>query len=123
MPTRSNVTADNLPILDLETALERIENDRELYLQIVQIYITDAPKQLGGIYQALGTLDRKVIERHAHSLKSASANVGAERARWAASALEDQAPSAEIIEVERLAQLLKAEIASALGALENYLSQ
>lgn len=68
MPTRSNVTADNLPILDLETALERIENDRELYLQIVQIYITDAPKQLGGIYQALGTLDRTVIERHAHSL-------------------------------------------------------
>ena len=111
-----------LQILDVETALARIENDRVLFAQIVEIYIAEAPKHLSEIRTAISSDERKVIERHAHSLKSASANVGAERVRKAASVLEDQAHLENLAGIKQLAQQIETEIALALGALKNFQS-
>ena len=60
-------------VLDVETTLERLAGDQELFGEIAQILITTAPTQLETIGAALGALDMKSAYEEAHSLKGAVA--------------------------------------------------
>ncbi len=74
---------DTNPMLDKESALERIGGDEELYNDIIDIFFEDVPEQLGVLKDALSKQDRIVGERQSHSLKSAAANIGGEAMRQA----------------------------------------
>lgn len=89
------MSEQEVPLLDIDTAVNRIGGDRELYNEVAQIYLEDAPELLEKIAANLKILNRETVERNAHSLKSASANVGAERARAAALAIELEAHTAD----------------------------
>lgn len=64
-------------ILDKQAALDRIENDQELYDEICEIFRNDAPLIMAQLVEAFNNSDIPVAIRHAHSLKSAAANIGA----------------------------------------------
>jgi len=53
------------------------DDDPGLLLEVVGMFLEDAPLRMREIEQALQRGDLKLLERAAHSLKSASANVGA----------------------------------------------
>lgn len=63
--------------IDKESALERLDGDEELFHEIVSIFMDDAPRIFLALKQARTDKDQKTSERQAHSLKGASANVGA----------------------------------------------
>lgn len=52
-------------------------DDPGLLLEIIGMFLDDAPLRIREIEQGLASGDIKLLERAAHSLKSASANVGA----------------------------------------------
>src|SRR3954465_8694681 len=60
-------------LLDVETTLERLAGDQELFGEIAQILIMTAPVQLESIGAALGSNDLKSAYEEAHSLKGAVA--------------------------------------------------
>jgi HPt (histidine-containing phosphotransfer) domain-containing protein len=60
-------------VLDVETTLERLGGDQELFGEIAQILIATAPDQLGSIGAALAANDLKRTYEEAHSLKGAVA--------------------------------------------------
>jgi two-component system, sensor histidine kinase and response regulator len=64
-------------LLDRTTALERLEGDEELLNEIIVIFLEDAPRLFLALKQSRVDKDQKSTERQAHSLKGASANVGA----------------------------------------------
>ncbi|MEN9355358.1 MAG: hypothetical protein RL318_2683 [Fibrobacterota bacterium] len=64
-------------LLDRESALERLEGDEELLNEIIDIFLEDAPRLFLALKQSRVDRDQKSTERQAHSLKGASANVGA----------------------------------------------
>ncbi len=64
-------------ILDKQAALERIDHDQELYDEICGIFRDDVPRILIKLIEAFNEGDLQVATRHAHSLKSAAANIGA----------------------------------------------
>jgi HPt (histidine-containing phosphotransfer) domain-containing protein len=68
-------------IYDQELCLERLDDDLELLLELIEVYVEDAPNIFSRLSQALEGGDLESAEREAHSMKSASANVGAERTR------------------------------------------
>jgi HPt (histidine-containing phosphotransfer) domain-containing protein len=78
-------------ILNRQAALDRIEHDNELYDEICGIFRDDVPKIVDQLKEALNCCDIPVATRHAHSIKSAAANIGAtdlnETARLAENAL------------------------------------
>jgi two-component system sensor histidine kinase/response regulator len=78
-------------ILDKHAALERIEHDHELYDEICEIFRDDVPKIIAQLKAACCGGDIPLATRHAHSLKSSAANIGAtelcETARLAEQAL------------------------------------
>ncbi len=68
----------NDSIINLEAALARLDGDRSLYDELVGLYLEDTPLQLAELSQATKENNQEATKRHAHSIKSASATIGAE---------------------------------------------
>ncbi len=89
--------AEDEPLLD-QSALDNIravDEDGSVLAEVVQMYLDEAPLQLGGLRQALGTAAGKDLSRIAHALKSASFNVGAKRIGDLCRELERQGKAGE----------------------------
>lgn len=63
--------------LDRQAVLERLDNDQELYDAICEIYRHDATEIVAQLKEAVHIGNALAATRHAHSLKSASASIGA----------------------------------------------
>jgi len=73
----------NMLILD-----EQLDGDLELCREIIDLYLEDTPNQLQALDQGLQAHDAFVVERKAHTIKGASASVGAEAMQAAAYEME-----------------------------------
>ena len=74
--------------INREAALRRLEGDEELYSEIIAIYLADTPVQIAKLEHAVETGDMETALRQAHSIKSASGNVGADLVRQIAAEIE-----------------------------------
>ncbi len=70
------------------SAMVICDDDEELLLDIIEVFLGDAPDQLTRIRQGFAEGDLKTVEKGAHSLKGASSNIAAEPLREAAQQLE-----------------------------------
>ena len=92
---------------DRETALARLDGDLELHTEIVGLYLEDAPIQLNGIRRGIESGDAELAERSAHSLKSASANIGAELMRQLAFDAERLGKEKDLEKVKKMLPTLQ----------------
>lgn len=100
-----------LQIFDREAALERAGDDEELLAELLEIYQNEWPKLWSAIERGLIEGSASSVASGAHSLKSASGNVGAERAHKACLDLELAGKRDEPADqLHTLAQRLKAEV-------------
>ena len=112
-PERGN-TVPEMPQVDTEgqidraSLLERVEGDQELLAEMIHLFLDDVSKLMAAMRDALQRGDMKVLERSAHSLKGAAANLSAPAASAAALQLEQDARNNEaesakgsLLEVER----------------------
>ncbi len=74
---------------DRADLLARLGNDEQLFTEIVALFLEDAPRQIEAIGLAVDAGNSEDVWKNAHSLKGASANMGAENLRQAASELEN----------------------------------
>ena len=65
------------PPLDIQSAMNRVGEDKELFQNILQEFMRYLPDQLQKLNNAINKGDAKEVEREAHSLKGASANLSA----------------------------------------------
>ncbi len=89
-PTESGET---LPIFDRIGLESRLGGDKDLAKEIVAVFMTDFPKQIERLRQALRDSDLSAAHRIAHSIKGAAASIGAERLRAIALQAEEQVRS------------------------------
>lgn len=75
---------ENKSVFDMQKLMDSTCDDRELAAQVVEVFFADIPVQLDDLDQALHDGDAKTAERIAHTIKGASATVGAELLRMAA---------------------------------------
>ncbi|MCS6953124.1 MAG: response regulator, partial [Bryobacteraceae bacterium] len=83
-------------VLDKEGILARLMNDRELVRKVAETFLDDAPRQFEALRAYLEAGDMLRLERQAHSLKGASANVGGEALRAAAWEMEQAAKAGDL---------------------------
>lgn len=98
-------------------ALNRLDGDEELLAEICEIFMDDAPIQMETLKQAIADNDRTLTERQAHTIKSASANIGAETVREQASRLEQTARENDLSNVDELYEGLEQELEEVLKEL------
>ena|SRR3989338_8438322 len=69
----------NEEVLDLEEVLERVQDDKELLLELFDIFQEDYELKRQQIGQAVIQRDFNQLKNIAHSLKGASSNISAKR--------------------------------------------
>ena len=73
----SEAPAEVKEVFDWAAFLERLEGDEELCRELVDLFMRDVPEQVEQLKQGLDNDDAEMVERRAHTIKGASANIGA----------------------------------------------
>lgn len=67
------------PVFDYEDFLDRIDGDVVLLKEVIEIFLKDTPVLMADLYSAIKSGDTEAVERAAHTLKGATANISAKR--------------------------------------------
>jgi two-component system, sensor histidine kinase and response regulator len=89
--TMADNSVETTEQVDLVSLLQRVEGDKELLAEMVQVFLEDLLNLLNTMRDALQHGDMVVLERSAHSLKGAAGNLSAKQAADAAMKLEKDA--------------------------------
>ncbi len=96
----------------------RILNKPKLLDKVIDIYLTTTPELVAEIHAGGGEGDMRRVRQAAHSLKSASANLGAFQVAELCRSLEEAADGERLEQVRELEARLDALHARACGALD-----
>jgi HPt (histidine-containing phosphotransfer) domain-containing protein len=110
---------DNQPIWDRVSMIERLMGDEELAETILQGFLADIPLQIGALREYLKAKDAAGAAHHAHTIKGAAANVGAETLRAVAFEIEKAARAGDLETVNTLSN----ELDSAFKALKQAMQE
>lgn len=69
----------NQDIIDLPEVLERVQNDKELLAELIDIFLEDCPAKIGSIRESVKKKDFAQLRDVAHSIKGASGNISAKK--------------------------------------------
>ena len=108
-----------LPVFDAAAALDRVDDDRELLVEILGLFREQAAPGRAEIEDALARRDGPALERAAHSLKGAAGNISAEQVREASLRLEHAGRAGEW----DAASAAWADLAAALPRLDAALTE
>lgn len=104
--------------INLEELLVRVENDRKLLKDLVEIFRAVLPDHLSALEAAVGAANPPQVVQNAHSLKGMLANMAAPQAASAAAHLEKLGRENQSLEFGRALSALKDELAGLLPELE-----
>ena len=109
---------DSAPrVFDIKDALERVEGDRDLLEEIVRIFTGECSTNMDAIRQALSAGDAPLLERLAHTIKGASANLSAAAVSATALNLEKLAAAGNLADAREWVDKLQHEIGRLLPEL------
>jgi HPt (histidine-containing phosphotransfer) domain-containing protein len=98
------------PAIDLPTVLERVEDDRELLRELVQLFLDDVPLRMRAIHDAVDSRDAEGLQRSAHALKGSAGNLAALAVFEAARELERTAPTGDWTHAQEACAALESEL-------------
>lgn len=109
--------------LDIHALLKTVENDRTLLKEVIELYHTDAPKQIQSIHNGIVEGDASKVQDAAHALKGASGAFGRTPAYDLAFKLEQIGLSRNLSQAAPILEQLKNAVASLEDALYEELTQ
>lgn len=86
---RKSDKSDKAPmVVNPHSLLEQVEGDKALMVEIIRLFLDDAPAMLNEIRELIARGDGPLLERAAHRIKGSLATLGAHRASTCAKKLE-----------------------------------
>jgi HPt (histidine-containing phosphotransfer) domain-containing protein len=116
VPLSDTTSSGNPMPIDIEKAMEQMDGDRELFDDVVGVFVGTIPGLIDGLRAACADCDVDQVTAVAHNLKGASANVCAEPMHRAALRLEELGTQADFASIEAIL----AELDSHLEGLRAY---
>ncbi|MCI5065158.1 Hpt domain-containing protein [bacterium] len=113
---------ENAAVFDAEEAFERVDNDKELFFELVEMFFGDYDTVLVGIREAIEEGEPRHLEERAHSVKSALGNIGAMKAFYDALALEKLGRSGSVEGGAELLAALEEHVAAYRVEIEKHRS-
>lgn len=101
--------SDELQVVDKFSALQRLDNDEELYQEVLEVFLEDTPVQLNNLHQALAGNVISEVVRLSHSMKSAAGNIGAARLSVAAFTAEKAGKNNQLDQLPELIKRIQTE--------------
>lgn len=96
-------------IIDLKDVLDRVQDDKELLLELLDIYIEDFVSKRTALGEAITSKDLTKIKEVAHSMKGASGNISAKRMYESCLKLEQLARANDTNGLEDLAKTVDSQ--------------
>ena len=97
-------------VVDLPEVLERVQNDRELLLELLDIFLNDCPSKIKAIHEAVRTKDFEKLKEVSHSMKGASGNISAKKINAAFLAIEQKAKTPTLEGIDGILKELEGHI-------------
>ena len=105
-------------VLDIATLLDGIGGDRKLLVELVRLFLADAPKSIARIERAIARGDLKRLKEAAHALKGSVGNFDSGRTLEAVRRLEAVARDSQLADAAAAFAAVKIEIACLIQALK-----
>ncbi len=102
--------------IDLKEVLERVQNDKELLKELLDIFLQDCPQKVKAIKEAYQAKNMTQLKDAAHSMKGASGNISAKQLYALFSALDQKGRNDDFSGVD----VLIADLDRELKVLEEY---
>jgi len=120
----THITADYLDQETLLSLTELMDGDAEMISDLIDTLMEDTPALMAELKDAIEAGEISLVHRHAHSLKSSNAQLGAHAFAAICQELENQAKEGELSNAPQLLQQLQQEqqrVALALNDWKNRL--
>lgn len=101
---------ESVNVYDRAAALARTGQDEELLAEVTTLFLDDVPERLQELREALTAGEAQRLERVAHGIKGAAANLAAEATRSAAATLEQVGKAADLDEAAAVLTKLEEEV-------------
>ena len=101
----------NAAVIEIKDVLRRLQDDRELLVELVKIFLDDAPTGFKRAEQLIGQGNFSALLDTAHSLKGAAANIGAQKLSRSFCEIEEAAKQKEILRVREAFENASSELA------------
>ncbi|TWI68593.1 Hpt domain-containing protein [Desulfobotulus alkaliphilus] len=105
-------------VFDKKTMMNRFMNDAEIACGVVRVFLTDTPRQLSLLQDALKDKDLETATRIAHSIKGAAMNVGGLSLAKLAAAMEKDGHEKHIPAMEEKLGQMKKNCHDLIGILQ-----
>lgn len=100
----------NQDVVDLNEVLERVQNDKDLLLELFDIFLEDCPAKIASLKDAVSAKDLSKLRDVAHSMKGASANIAAKRINASFLQMEQLAKNNTVTGIEQLLKDIDGQI-------------
>lgn len=110
-------------VFNMDEALERVDQDRETFQMMTEIFLEQGPKDLREAQAALSVGDLAALARSSHRLKGAILQFCAPAALAACKELEEVAKAGNQARAAHIYPLLERELSRLLAALQDVLDQ
>ncbi|MBD3169972.1 MAG: PAS domain S-box protein [candidate division Zixibacteria bacterium] len=110
-------------IISVDSLLKRIDNDRKMLKEIVDIFSANCPKTMGVLKEALKNRDNQQFSRSLHSINSATINFSAKSLDRIINDLNNLNKAEKWGEIEVLLPALEMEIYKVIGALNRIVDE
>ena len=111
------------PVFNMEEALERVDQDRETFQMMAEIFQEQGPKDIREAQVALTAGDMAALARSSHRLKGAILQFCAPAALAACKELEEVAKAGNQGRAAEIYPVLERELTSLLAALQDVLDK
>lgn len=98
-------------ILDVPEFMERVQDDKELLLELLDIFVEDFEQKRVTLGEAITNKDFEVIGSIGHSVKGASGNISAKQLREVCIVMEEKGKSQDASGLEDLLSQMDKEYA------------
>jgi HPt (histidine-containing phosphotransfer) domain-containing protein len=99
------------------------DSDPELLVDLISMFLQDAPQKLEAITTGLAALDFEKVEHAAHSLKGSSGNLGAQRVQDLCETIQIAGRNKDRAKIEGAARSLLVDFEQARKALQELLKK
>ena len=97
--------------IDLKEAMERIQDDKDLLLELFDIYLEDHNEKMGELRVSLQKNDIEQTKKIAHSLKGAAGNISAKKLHATFLKLEQLAKQNALAQIGEVIQEIDGQFA------------
>lgn len=121
---RMNMTdTQSLPVFDYDDFMERMDGDMDLLKEVIEIFLEDAPSLVGALRLAILGGDKDAMERAAHTLKGAAANISAKELQRLSGNMQEMIKKGEAAHIEKLLGKMETHYEELAKALRSCLTE